>query len=67
MTQHMRAKIRTRNHLYWKTHQNEQKWIDACLEASEAINEATTESWKNLFQKQWRILMTQICEKSFKV
>ena len=29
-------------------HQNRQEWIDACREANEGINEAKTESWKNL-------------------
>ena len=30
--------------------QNRQEWINACREATEAINEAKTESWKDLLQ-----------------
>ena len=50
MTPHVRAKIRNRNRLRQMIHQNRQEWIDACHEANEAINEAKTESWKNLLQ-----------------
>ena len=50
MTPHLRAKIRNGNRLRQTIHQNCQDWIDACHEASEAINEAKTESWKNLLQ-----------------
>ena len=44
MTPHKQAKIRTRNHLLQSIDQNHQEWIDACREATEAINEAKTES-----------------------
>ena len=50
MTPHVRAKIRTRNRLLRTIHQNRQEWIDAYREATETINEAKTESWKNLLQ-----------------
>ena len=50
VTPHVRAKIRNRNRLRQRIHQNRQEWIDACREATEAINEAKTESWKNLLQ-----------------
>ena len=50
MTPHVRAKIRTRNHLRRTIHQNRQEWINACREANEAINKAKTESWKDLLQ-----------------
>ena len=50
MTPHVWAKIRKRNRLRQTIHQNRQEWIDACCEATEAINEAKTESWKNLLQ-----------------
>ena len=50
MNPHVRAKIRTRNRLRRTIHQNRQEWIDACLEAAEAINEAKSESWKDLLQ-----------------
>ena len=50
MTPHVRAKIRKRNCLRQTIHQNCQEWIDACREATEAINKAKTESWKNLLQ-----------------
>ena len=50
MTPHVRAKIHNHNRLYQSIHQNRQEWIDACHEANEAINEAKTESWKNLLQ-----------------
>ena len=47
---HVRAKICNRNRLRQTIHQNRQESIDACHEATEAINEAKTESWKNLLQ-----------------
>ena len=50
ITPHVRAKIHNRNRLPQTIHQNRQEWIDACGEATEAINEAKTESWKNLLQ-----------------
>ena len=50
MTPYVRVKIRNCNHLRQTIHQNRQEWIDACCEANEAINEAKTESWKNLLQ-----------------
>ena len=50
MTPHVRAKIRTRNRFRKTIHQNHQEWIDACREATEAINEAKSESWKDLIQ-----------------
>ena len=50
MTPHVRGKIRTRNHLCRMIHQNRQEWIDACCEATEAINEVKLESWKDLLQ-----------------
>ena len=50
ITPHVRAKIRNCNRLRQTIHQNLQEWIDACCEATEAINEAKTESWKNLLQ-----------------
>ena len=50
MTPHVRTKIRTRNRLRRTIHQNRQEWINACREATEAINEAKTESWKDLLQ-----------------
>ena len=50
MTPHVRAKIPNCNRLHQTIHQNRQEWIDACHEANEAINEAKTESWKNLLQ-----------------
>ena len=50
MTPHVRAKIRTRNRLRQTIHQNRQEWIDACREATEVINKAKTESWKNFLQ-----------------
>ena len=46
----MRAKIRTRNCLCRTIHQNRQEWKDACREATKAINEAKSESWKDLLQ-----------------
>ena len=52
MTPHMRAKIRTRNRLRRKIYQNRQNWIDACREATKAVNEAKTESWKDLLQDE---------------
>ena len=50
ITPHVRAKIRNRNRLHQTIHQNRQEWIDACHEATEAINEVKTVSWKNLLQ-----------------
>ena len=50
MTPHVQAKIRTRNRLRRKIYQNQQEWINACREATEANNEAKTESWKGLLQ-----------------
>ena len=50
MTPHVQAKILTRNRLRWTVHQNRQEWIDACREATEAINQFKTESWKDLLQ-----------------
>ena len=50
MTLHVRAKILNRNRLRQTIHQNCQEWIDACREATEAIKETKTESWKNLLQ-----------------
>ena len=50
ITPHVRAKIRNCNRLLQTIHQNRQEWKDACREATEAINEAKTESWKNLLQ-----------------
>ena len=51
MTPHEQAKICTWNCPYWKTHQNQQEWIDACPKATKAINKAKTESWKDLLQE----------------
>ena len=50
MTSHVRAKIRNQNRLRQTIHKIRQEQIDACREANEAINEAKTESWKNLLQ-----------------
>ena len=50
MTPHVQAKIRTRNRLRQKIHQNLQEWIGACPEGTEAINETKSESWKDLLQ-----------------
>ena len=50
MSPHMRAKILTWNRLRRTIHQNRQEWIDACREATKAINEVKIESWKNLLQ-----------------
>ena len=50
MTPHVRAKVRTRNRLRRTIHQNRQEWIDAYREAIKAINQAKTESWKDLLQ-----------------
>ena len=50
MTPHVQAKIHEHNCLRQTIHQNRQEWTDACREATEAINEAKTESWKNLLQ-----------------
>ena len=49
-TPHVRTKIWTQNRLRSTIHQNQQEWIDACREASEAINVAKAESWKDLLQ-----------------
>ena len=38
------------HHLRQTIHQNHQEWIDASREATKAINETRTESWKNLRQ-----------------
>ena len=50
MTPHMQAKIRAQNRLRRSIHQNHQEWVDACREATKAINEAKTESQKDLLQ-----------------
>ena len=50
MTPHVQTKIHNRNHLRRTIHQNRQEWIDACFEATEAINETKTESCKDLLQ-----------------
>ena len=50
MTPHVRAKIRTRKSLHRTIHQNRQEWIDAGCEATKAINDVKTESWKGLLQ-----------------
>ena len=50
MTPHVRAKIRTRIRVRRTIHQNRQEWIDACREATEAINQTKTENWKDLLQ-----------------
>ena len=50
MTSYVSPKIRTRNRLRQKIHQNRQEWIEACHEVTEAISEAKAESWKNLLQ-----------------
>ena len=57
----MRAKIRSWNRLRQTIHQNRQEWIDACREATEAINEAKTEGWKNAMSNSdgpnmWKII-----------
>ena len=49
-TPHVRARIRIRNRLCRKIRQNQLEWIDACCEATGAMIEAKTESWKNLVQ-----------------
>ena len=67
MTPHVRAKIRIQNRLRQTIHQNCQEWIDACREANEAINEAKTESWKNLLQTRCPIPTVQTRAKLFKV
>ena len=65
MTPHVQAKIRNRNRLRQTIHQNRQEWIDTCREATKAINEAETKSWKNLLQdamsysnglNMWRVI-----------
>ena len=50
MTPQVQDKIRTLNFLRRTIHQNQQKWINACHEATQAIDEAKTESWKDLLQ-----------------
>ena len=50
MTPQVQAKIQTQIRLPRTTHQNQQEWIDACGEATETINKAKTESWKDLLQ-----------------
>ena len=50
MTPHVRTKIHNRNRLRRTIHQNRQEWIDACFEATEAINKTKTESCKDLLQ-----------------
>ena len=50
MTPHVRVKILTRHRLCRIIHQNRHEWIDACRESTESINEAKTESWKDLLQ-----------------
>ena len=67
MTPHVRDKIRIQNRLRQTIHQNCQEWIDACREANEAINEAKTESWKNLLQTRCPIPTVQTRAKLFKV
>ena len=52
MTPHVWTKIHTRNRLRRKIHQNQQQWIDACFETTEAINETKTESCKDLLQDE---------------
>ena len=54
MTLHVQAKIYTRNRHRRTIHQNCQEWIDACREATEAINEAKLESWK---AESWKDLL----------
>ena len=50
MTPHVRAKIRIRNQLRRTINKNRQEWINACREANEAINEAKTDSWKEVLE-----------------
>ena len=50
MTPQIKAKILTQNRLRRSIHQNHQEWVDACCEATKAINEAKTESQKDLLQ-----------------
>ena len=50
MTPHVRAKIRIRNQLRRTINTNRQEWINACREANEAINEAKTDSWKEVLE-----------------
>ena len=52
MTPHVQAKICTWNCLRQTIHHIRQEWIDACRGATEAINEARTESWKHLLQNE---------------
>ena len=42
-----------------------QEWINACHEATEAINEAKIENLKNLLLEAVKIQMAQTCGKSF--
>ena len=55
------------HHLRQTIHQNHQEWIDACREATEAINETRTESWKNLRHDASPTPTVQTCGKLFKV
>ena len=48
MTSQLQAKICTQNCLRRSIHQNHQEWVDACREATKAINEAKTERQKDL-------------------
>ena len=66
MTPQLRAKIRTRNHLHRTIHQNRQEWIDACREATEAINEANQKAGKTFSRTRWQISTVQTCGKLFK-
>ena len=50
MTPHVRAKIRIRNQLRRTINTKRQEWINACREANEAINEAKTDSWKEVLE-----------------
>ena len=50
MTPYLRAKICTWNCLRRKIHQNWQEQINACCEATEAVNKTKTESWKGFLQ-----------------
>ena len=50
MTSYLSAKIHPRNCLRQTIHQKRQEWIDVCREVTKDINEAKTESWKNILQ-----------------
>ena len=50
MTPHVQAKICPWNCLCQTIHQNRQEWTDTCHEDTEAINEAKSESWKEILQ-----------------